>query len=82
VWTNQQPWRETTTSRVPTRCEFTVSGTLGSVLMHACQPELEPDARACTIIHAKVPHDWDLADVVRLLDSRGMQLEAVTAVRV
>ena len=80
VWTNQQPDRNT--PRAPTRCEFTVSGALGPVLMHACRPEEDPMAQACTIIHAEMPHGWDVADVVGLLESRGVQLDAVTVVAV
>lgn len=39
-------------------------------------------AQACTIIHAEMPHGWDVADVVGLLESRGVQLDAVTVVAV
>lgn len=74
---NQLPDQEPT-SPVPTRCAFTVSGALGPVLLNACQPDHEPTTQSCTIIHADLPRDWGVADVVRLLASRDVQLEAVT----
>lgn len=79
--TNQLSTQESSEARVSTRCEFVVSGALGHVLMHACRPEEEPMMRACTMIHADVPRDWDVSDVVRHFDSRGVQLEAITVVR-
>jgi hypothetical protein len=81
MFTDERPTWEAPALRGPTRCEFVVSGTLGDVLTHACRPATEPATQECTFIHAEVPHGWDLSDVMRLFDSREVQLGAVTVVR-
>jgi hypothetical protein len=62
----------------PTRCELTVAGVLGPVLRHACRPESRPAVGTVTVIRARLPHDRDLVDLVRLCEARGVRLVAVT----
>ena len=60
--------------------ELTVVGALGPVLCSALRPYVSACSEMHTVIRADAPGDTDLVDLVRLLESRGMDIATISLI--
>ncbi|HEX6149830.1 hypothetical protein [Nocardioides sp.] len=58
-----------------TQFELTIAGRLGPVLRWALRPSTVVDSHTCTTICTET--ESDLAELVALLDSHGLQIEGI-----
>lgn len=57
--------------------QFTIVGTLGPVLRRALEPYVTASPQRQTIVRAESPEGRDLVDLVRLLESRGLEIASI-----
>jgi hypothetical protein len=63
----------------PAIYELTVAGAIGPVLRYALRPHRVARMQVCTILRW-APEDRDLADVMLLLESKGLTVEDVSTI--
>jgi hypothetical protein len=57
--------------------QFTIVGTLGPVLRRALEPYVTASQQRQTVVRADAPERGDLVDLVRLLESRGLEIASI-----
>lgn len=57
--------------------QFTIVGTLGPVLRRALEPYVTASPQRQTIVRADSPDGGDLVDLVRLLESKGVEIASI-----
>lgn len=62
---------------LPVVYELTIVGTIGPVLQNALAPYASATPEYRTVVRAGLPAGRDLVDLVRVLESRGLEIAAI-----